>query len=872
MNMRIFILTLSLLSILVKAGIAQCDDLSTLQVINSGNQLLFADTECTDAAGWTHYYNSANNRILLSVKKNGQDIGSIDAGMTVRAGTLPGYSTGAFNLSDADYIDNDLWLIANRYWQITGANAITQPVNIRFYFSGTDVFDVANTVDDFGFFVDEPDDLLIFTLSNGNGLDPLSTVTQPSNAVFTLYDMVPGPAPDWVSGEFNGFSYGEFEVATLDIGGGAGFLIFQQGDLLAISGNIAKKSGTPVEDVQVVASISTDTTNANGDYFNGGLLAGANYEVVPFKDTDHDEYLSVADLMALSRHLLSIELFSSPYQYIAADANNDQTITFLDLIQIRNVILGSSPDFPNNTSWRFVPESYVFPDPLNPFTPPFPEQIEITNLQDTLIGQDFIGVKTGDVTEDSAIVPPVLNTTFSLPALSACNPGDTVSFDLQVTDFQNIRAFQFSLGWDEDVMTFLNAKDFTLANFSAANIGSTAAAAGMLSFAWISMSPGGSTVADGTAISKLQFVVNGNINDTTSLEFADEPTEKVLIHQNFSQVTPQSFPGNLTVDNTSAIAVTADLTLPGCEGEPVGGIQLNVTAGTAPFEFLWNNGAVTQHLSGIAGGEYSVTVSDASGSCPKTFFFELPLTSSFNIGGVSFDMTCPYLVNGEIDLEISGGVPPFSYNWSNGSQAQNPTHLYEGAYTVTVTDAAGCTGTAGFTIANPNKIIPQVEVINASFANVANGAVNIIQVSGGTPPFEFLWNTGATAQNLQNILPGDYIVTITDGQGCQHIFGYEVYGLFTAVSETAGNLTSVSLFPNPAFSGRQGGLLLETVTGGEVTTVFYTTEGKMVSREVFQVFPGKAIHRFQMPVQSGLYFIEVLMDGQPAGWLKQVVY
>lgn len=868
--MRICILALFLLAGLTETGRAQCD-LSTLQVITSGNQFLIADMECTDAAGWTHYYNSDNSRILLSIKKNGQDIGSVSAGMVVSAGTLPGYSNGAFNLSDADYIDNDLWLVANRYWQVTGANPVSQPVSVRFYFASTDVFDIANTVDDFGFFVDEPDDLLMFTLSNGNDLYPLATTTQPSNAVFTLYDMVPGPAPDWMSGEFNGFPFGEFDVNTLDIGGGAGFLIFQPGDLLAISGNIAKKSGIPVEDVQVVASISKDTTDINGDYFTGGLLAGASYAVIPFKNTNHDEYISVADLMAVSRHLLGIELFGTPYQYIAADANNDQIITFLDFIQIRDVILGNSPDFPGNTSWRFVPENYVFPNPDNPFSPAFPEKITIDNLQDTLTGQDFTGIKIGDVAEDATITPPLLNTAFSLPGLSACNPGDTVSFDLEVADFQNIRGFQFSLEWDEAVMDFLTVKNFALANFSAANIGSAAADNGRLAVAWISMSPNGASLPDGSVIAELQFVVTGNINDETTLEFTGEPTEKMIIHQNFSQVAPLTSPGSLEVDNTSAIAVTADLTLPGCEGEPVGGIYLEVIAGTAPFEFLWSTGAITQDLTGIAGGQYAVTISDASGSCPKAFFFELPLTSSFDLGGVSFDMTCPYQLDGEIDLEVNGGVAPFVYQWSNGSTKQDPAHLYEGEYTVTVTDAVGCTGTASFTIGNPNKIFLHVEVTNASFANVANGSIKINEISGGVPPFDFLWNTGAASQNLEGILPGDYIVTVTDGLGCLHIFGYEVYGLFTSVFETEGNLASASLYPNPGRTGQPVSLLLNTRSGGEVSALIYTSEGKMISRKTFRVMPDTQILRVDMPEMSGLYFIEIQMDGQPAGWLKQVI-
>ncbi len=851
---------------------AQCGDLSSLQVINMGNQVLFADTECTDNDGWTHYYNSANNRILLSIKKNGQDIGSIDAGMSVQAGTLTGYSTGAFNLSDADYINDDLWVVANRFWKVTGANTISQPVSVRFYFTSTDVFDIAGTVDDFGFFVDEPDDLLMFTLGNANSLDPLATVTQPFNAVFTLYDMVPGPAPDWTSGEFNGFPYGEFEVSTLDIGGGAGFLIFQTGDLLAISGNIKKTTGPPVEDVTVVAaSISSDISDADGDYTCSGLISGANYEVVPTKDINHSEYISVADLVAITRHLIGVELLSSPYQIIAADANDDQILSFIDVAQIRAVLLGDAPDFPNNTSWRFVPESHVFPNPADPFTGGFPESITVNNLQDSLFDQNFIGIKIGDVVDDGTATPPALNTTFSLPDLSTCNPGDTVSFPLQVTDFQNIRAFQFSMEWDENVMEFLAVKNFGLANFTAASVGTSGAADGRLSFAWIGLTPNGSILPDGTTICQVQFVVNGDIGDATSLGFTDAPTDMILIHQNFSQVLPGTNSGGLTVDNSSGISANASLTLPGCEGEPIGGINLTVTAGVAPFTYLWSNGATTQDLSGIAGGNYAVTVTDASGGCPMVFFFELPLTSAFELDGVSFDMTCPYQIDGEIDLSVDGGVPPYTYLWSNGSTKQDPRNLFEGTYTVTVTDAAGCTGTTSFTIGNPNKISPVIMVKNASNGTTSNGAVNILQINGGVPPFQFLWSTGATTQSLQNVPAGDYFVTITDGLGCNHVFGYEVFGLFTSAFEADGALAAATLYPNPVQAGQMLSLSLEMLTAGEVTVIIFSPEGKIVGREVFQISQGQHLRELKAPDVSGFYFLQIQMDGELAGWLKLVV-
>ena len=94
--------------------------------------------------------------------------------------------------------------------------------------------------------------------------------------------------------------------------------------------------------------------------------------------------------------MLGIDDGLSPYQLIAADANNNGKITIRDLIMIREVILGLEEDFNNNNSWRFIPKDYVFPDPTNPWQERFPEVANFNNLE----GQEFVefvAIKVGDV-------------------------------------------------------------------------------------------------------------------------------------------------------------------------------------------------------------------------------------------------------------------------------------------------------------------------------------------------------------------------------------------------------------------------------------------------------------------------------------------
>lgn len=872
--MRIFALTTAFCWAAISFIHAQCD-LTALQVINTLGQVLVADEECTDADGWTHYYNTASNKIILSIQKNGQDIGSIDLGMIVKSGTLPSFGSGvAYNLSGADYIDNEIWVVTNRYWQVTGANAIAAPVQVRFYFSNTDVADIAASVDDFGFIVDEPKDLYMYTISNAGGLYPLATSTQPFNASYTLYDMFVGGPPEWADGDFNGFPYGEFAATSLDNGGGAGFLIFQSSPTLTISGNIARPNGDPVPDVTVqAAAISTSVTDANGDYSCASLLSGSNYDVVPNKDINHAEGITVLDLIAIHSHVIGSQPLTTPYQIIAANAYADTIVTFYDLANVRDVLLGNASSFPNNTSWRFVREGYTFPSVNSPLTMPYPEQITAFNLQDSLDNQDFIGVKIGDVADPSTANPPALNTTFSLPSLNACNPGDTVVFDLMVQDFQNVRGFQFTVEWDETVLDFLAVSNFSLTSFNINSVGDDAADSGALTFAWFNQqNANGSTLPNGSVICKLRFIATGSIGSGTPLSFTGSATDLLLVHQNLTQVVPSTVSGSFIIDNNSAVSATAFVQTASCTGSATGAIDLTTTGGAQPLNYAWNNGATTQDIFGLVAGQYTVTITDASGSCPLVLSYEVTPPVAMNLSATVSDMSCPFVVDGSIELHVAGGEAPFTYQWSDGSTTRINEDLYEGTYSVTVTDGAGCTSTASFDVGNAPQLVPVVMVTNASNANKNDGSVVISAINGGTGPFSFLWNNGATTQSIEDVLPGDYVVTITDAAGCQHVFGYEVYGLFTGTVEAGSSLEAVEAYPNPVLAGGIINFVFSVKKAGNLRATVVAADGKIVAKQQFELPIGQSIQQAPAPVASGFYIVHFEMDGFPAGHLKLVVH
>jgi hypothetical protein len=119
------------------------------------------------------------------------------------------------------------------------------------------------------------------------------------------------------------------------------------------------------------------------------------YTITSERNDDYKNGVSTLDLVKIQKHLLGYELFDSPYQYIAADANNSQAVSALDILDLRKLILGLYTTLPNNDSWRFIDKKYVMPDPTNPWL--FDEDIFISHWTGQSADNGFIAVKIGDV-------------------------------------------------------------------------------------------------------------------------------------------------------------------------------------------------------------------------------------------------------------------------------------------------------------------------------------------------------------------------------------------------------------------------------------------------------------------------------------------
>src|SRR5690606_25396859 len=209
-----------------------------------------------------------------------------------------------------------------------------------------------------------------------------------------------------------------------------------------------------------------------------------------------------------------------------------------------------------------------------------------------------------------------------------------------------------------------------------------------------------------------------------------------------------------------------------CYGQSTGAINLNVSGGTSPYSYNWSNGAVTQNLSNLSAGSYSVTVTDAN-NCSTTInaivVAEPPAVLFASVASTS-NVSCNAGANGAIDLNVSGGTSPYSFNWSNGATTEDIAGLSSGSYSVTVTDANGCTYSVSEVITQPSAGL-SASVSSTQNVNCFGGNNASVQLTGngGTSPYSYNWSNGATSQNISSITAGVYTVTVTDANGCTDV-------------------------------------------------------------------------------------------------------
>lgn len=248
------------------------------------------------------------------------------------------------------------------------------------------------------------------------------------------------------------------------------------------------------------------------------------------------------------------------------------------------------------------------------------------------------------------------------------------------------------------------------------------------------------------------------------------------------------------------ISVSLAGVAPTCAGYTNGSITATVTGGWSPYSYTWSNGYTGGPvLTGVSGGTYSVTVEDVDGALNHatiTINAPIPIEISFNQPDIC-------AATGEVTVTATGGTAPYSYHWDSG-QTTATAILSDGGHFVTVTDANGCLK-AGFVevIAEPLSLDFLIQGVQCfGFCDASITAI----VTGGNPPYTYLWNNGVTSSVNANLPSGTFAITVTDESGC-------------TISEliTIGQPTAITLditINNPACGGAPTGSATATASGG----------------------------------------------------------
>jgi len=305
----------------------------------------------------------------------------------------------------------------------------------------------------------------------------------------------------------------------------------------AISGNVFTENGFMLDNVNVKINGTNYSdsiiTSASGHY-NFNVIQGGSYQITPSK-TDAispTAGLSTLDILLIQRHILNIQPLSSPYKIIAADVNQSGSVSTMDILLIKSLILQNTSSFPNNAVWKFVNTDFVFGNPYAPF--PYESSRSYSYATDAQ-NQNFIGIKLGDV--NNSWLPNQTknsnsgNITIEINNQKA-NYGDILEVPVKVSNFNQISGYQFTIEWNINDFEFVGVENNALSGSFGLNFVSQ----GKLSTLWNSDNSYGVSLNDGSALFKLILKVKNSAYSQSPIEINSSITQSKAFNTDLEEL------------------------------------------------------------------------------------------------------------------------------------------------------------------------------------------------------------------------------------------------------------------------------------------------------------------------------------------------
>lgn len=276
-------------------------------------------------------------------------------------------------------------------------------------------------------------------------------------------------------------------------------------------------------------------------------------------------------------------------------------------------------------------------------------------------------------------------------------------------------------------------------------------------------------------------------------------------------------------DPPQLIVSVPDTTITSCNTNPTTNLQANVSGGTPGYTYLWGGGETVNPLTNVGAGTYTLTVTDSK-SCTANDAGTVSITT----GNVTFNQ--PTIVNascagndGSITVSVTGAVAPVTFTWSNSlPNGDTQTGLSGGTYSVTATDANGCSATASYTVTQPSPITINTPVVAGATCAGNDGSI-IVTLNGATDPVNYVWSGGlANNDTVTGVAAGTYTLVATDANGCS--------ASASATVGQAGSFTFGTPVITDATCGGNDGSIVVTVVGA-AAPVNYAWSGGLANND-----------------------------------------
>ncbi|MFN0212740.1 MAG: T9SS type B sorting domain-containing protein [Saprospiraceae bacterium] len=234
------------------------------------------------------------------------------------------------------------------------------------------------------------------------------------------------------------------------------------------------------------------------------------------------------------------------------------------------------------------------------------------------------------------------------------------------------------------------------------------------------------------------------------------------------------------------IDVNFGLVFPTCTGFMNGSVVANVSGGSQPYQYLWSNGNTNSDLQNLPCGQFLLTLTDFAG-CVRNYTAILDCPQALAILNIAPQhVMCFGSSSGSATVQAQGGTLPLSYLWNDPNAQMNATaqNLPAGNYTVTVTDANGCSIAGTTSISQTTQLVVNITHTNASCLNYGDGTATAT-ASGGVGPYAYNWGAAGSTQTITNLAAGIFVVTVTDANQCTATASVTIGQPASTVSVTA---------------------------------------------------------------------------------------